>query len=422
MNESKLTKEMKRLLTFIFFFSQLHTLSADIHCNATKAHKSRTSIPWCILRNYEVTKPPFLDKPEGDQKMNLHFTFSVREISEIRDSDQVLKIPMYFTVTWEENRLIIDESHRSWEDDSTGPKGENTEEAETLNHLWRPNLEIYGLEDFQKHNILGEMAGLRITKDKRIKYDIKVTIEISCQMDFSEYPFDKHVCTFQVGSYFYDKNSMTCSSKFFDPSAESDFLERNLQHIVKFQKLSSSKKVVRLTSGEYSACGFEVLLQRKHEPLVYQVYIPCILFVTVSWISFIINPEVVPGRMSLLVILFLVIINVFNNVKASAPAAASSRLNAIDRFIVTCIFSIFSAIIEYAIVLSILTLRPNKESERNYNLSDGGNEDIKPKFWYKLLFIIENPRILDASSIIIFSSGFLLFNLHYWFIADYDKK
>ena len=35
MNESKLTKEMKRLLTFIFFFSQLHTLSADIHCNAT---------------------------------------------------------------------------------------------------------------------------------------------------------------------------------------------------------------------------------------------------------------------------------------------------------------------------------------------------------------------------------------------------
>ena len=130
-------------------------------------------------------------------------------------------------------------------------------------------------------------------------------------MDFSEYPFDKHVCTFQVGSCkkvtlildeaitkfsfldFYDKNSMTCSSKFFDPSAESDFLERNLQHIVKFQKLSSSKKVVRLTSGEYSACGFEVLLQRKHEPLVYQVYIPCILFVTVSWISFIINPEVI---------------------------------------------------------------------------------------------------------------------------------
>jgi len=352
--------------------------------------------------------------------MNLHFTFSIREISEVRDSDQVLKIPMYFTVAWEENRIIIDRDHRSWEDDSTGPKGEHTEEAETLNHLWRPNLEIYGLEDFQKHKILGEMAGLRITKDKVVKYDMKVTIEISCQMDFSEYPFDKHVCSFQVGSYFYNKNSMTCSSQYFDPSAESDFLERNLQHHIKFRNLTNKKQVVRLTSGEYAACGFEVLLKRKHEPLVYQVYIPCILFVTVSWISFIIDPKIVPGRMSLLVILFLVIINVFNNVKAGAPAAASNRLNAIDRFIVTCIFSIFSTIIEYAIVLSILTLRPDKECERHYNLSNDGSEDIKPTVWNKLFIIIENPRILDAVSIICFSSGFILFNLHYWFIANYD--
>ena len=79
--------------------------------------------------------------------MNLHFTFSIREISEVRDSEQVLRIPMYFTVTWEvcqesitnqqkikiidqENRLVVDKDHKSWDDDSTGPKNENTEEAE----------------------------------------------------------------------------------------------------------------------------------------------------------------------------------------------------------------------------------------------------------------------------------------------------
>ena len=40
--------------------------------------------------------------------MNLHFTFSIREISEIRDADQVLKIPMYFTVSWEVFWLVIE--------------------------------------------------------------------------------------------------------------------------------------------------------------------------------------------------------------------------------------------------------------------------------------------------------------------------
>ena len=42
------------------------------------------------------------------------------------------------------------------------------------------------------------MAGLRISRSKKITFDIKVTIEISCLMDFSDYPFDDHTCNFQV--------------------------------------------------------------------------------------------------------------------------------------------------------------------------------------------------------------------------------
>ena len=54
------------------------------------------------------------------------------------------------------------------------------------------------LQEFKKHHILNEMAGLRISRSKRITFDIKVTIEISCLMDFSDYPFDEHTCNFQV--------------------------------------------------------------------------------------------------------------------------------------------------------------------------------------------------------------------------------
>ncbi|XP_023322969.1 gamma-aminobutyric acid receptor subunit gamma-2 [Eurytemora carolleeae] len=269
------------------------------------------------------------------------------------------------------------------------------------------------------------MAGLRITMGKEVKYDIKVTIAISCQMDFSQYPFDSHLCTFQVGSYFYDKNSVTCTSEYFDPTRESDFLERNLQHSVEFRNLSAEKSEVRLTSGNYAACGFEIKLVRKHEPLMYQVYIPCVLFVTVSWISFIIDPKVVPGRMSLLSILFLVIINVFNNVRSNAPSSASSRLNAIDKFIMTCIFSIFSAIIEYAIVLSILWLRPEKppgETVYRFENTNGENAEVKPSLKARMAWVLEHPRVFDAFSIIIFPTFFFFFNIHYWFFANYQSS
>ena len=46
-----------------------------------------------------------------------------------------------------------------------------------------------------------------------------------------------------------------------------------------------------------------------------QVYLPSFMFVVTSWVSFLIKPEVVPGRMALLVTLFLVLINIFNSVR-----------------------------------------------------------------------------------------------------------
>jgi len=412
---------MNFLFLSIICFATFPSLQGTFYCNDTK-HGQIDEKAWCIPKEYDPQRPPFLYRDDGAKKMNLHFTFSIREISEVRDAEQVMKIPMYLAVEWKEVRLVINSNHFSWEDDSTGPKGENTEEAETMKHLWKPNLEIYGLEDFTTHKVLGEMAGLRITKEKYIKYDTKVTLEISCQMDFTMYPFDSHTCTFQVGSYFYDMNSITCSSQLIDPSIESDFVERNLQHIVGWRNLSEEKTVVRLTSGSYAACGFEILLTRKHEPLVYQVYIPCILFVTVSWISFIIDPKVVPGRMSLLVILFLVIINTFNAVKVNAPSSSSSSLNAIESFIVTCIFSIFSAIIEYAVILAILTLRTEPKAETSYSLASVNNENVEPSVWKRMNVLVNQPRIFDGASIVIFPVGFFLYNIHYWFIADYTYK
>ena len=53
--------------------------------------------------------------------------------------------------------------------------------------------------------------------------------------------------------------------------------------------------------------------------LRFTYYLPSTLFVITSWVSFLIPPEVVPGRMALLVTLFLVLINIFNNVTSITP-------------------------------------------------------------------------------------------------------
>eukprot|EP00090_Calanus_glacialis_P018175 TRINITY_DN28191_c0_g1_i1.p2 TRINITY_DN28191_c0_g1~~TRINITY_DN28191_c0_g1_i1.p2 ORF type:complete len:199 (-),score=36.95 TRINITY_DN28191_c0_g1_i1:8-523(-) len=59
--------------------------------------------------------------------------------------------------------------------------------------------------------------------------------------------------------------------------------------------------------------------------------------------------------MAMLVTLFLVLINIFNSVRENAPI--SSRLNAVDLYLVVCIFFVFAALLEYAAILLLLKKR-----------------------------------------------------------------
>ena len=165
--------------------------------------------------------------------------------------------------------------------------------------------------------------------------------------------------------------------------------------------------------------------------LMFQVYIPCILFVTVSWISFIIDPKVnntswifqnqlysegcswedvtschsLPchhqcfQQCQVFVCFYLIpsknIIIIF---RANAPAAASSQLNAIESFIVTCIFSIFSAIIEYAVVLAIITLRFVKYSSPFSNIFITEKNIISQKFLLSSKFLLQCLKCTTFSS------------------------
>ena len=45
-----------------------------------------------------------------------------------------------------------------------------------------------------------------------------------------------------------------------------------------------------------------------------------------SWISFVVPPDVIPGRMALLITLFLVLVNIFNSVTTNTPKAEGEQV------------------------------------------------------------------------------------------------
>ena len=153
-------------------------------------------------------------------------------------------------------------------------------------------------------------------------------------MNFDQYPLDKQRCPFRIGSYYSAEDTVNCTSVYeFDKDRQ-----RSLQYYLWIEPLPEEYHIFVYEKKRYAVCGVHILLDRTREQIFFQVYLTSTLFVVVSWVSFIIKPEVVPGRMGVLVTVFLVLINIFNNVKGNAPVSTS--LNAVDLYLIICIESV----------------------------------------------------------------------------------
>ena len=72
--------------------------------------------------------------------------------------------------------------------------------------------------------------------------------------------------------------------------------------------------------------------------------------------SFLVPPEAYPGRISLLLITFLAMINIFMSIMESTPI--SGQINKIQLWLLSCIGFVFWTVIEYAIILSLMRFAP----------------------------------------------------------------
>ena len=173
-----------------------------------------------------------------------------------------------------------------------------------------------------------------------------------------------------------------------------------------------------------------------------EAYAPAILFVVLSWLSFTIKPDAIPGRMMLLLNTCLILVILVTDIKSNSPDV--TRINKIDIYIGTCIIHVFGALLEYAILLILMKtfnlewkpkenqdefeiLRHTVKFSKEDNLAS--SKDITQKVQnYVYLSKKSTPcfksisnyifHSLDWISLFLFPLSFTIFNVYYW--NDYE--
>ena len=132
-------------------------------------------------------------------------------------------------------------------------------------------------------------------------------------MDFRLYPLDTQTCLCGMGS-----RNMPDNLRVYSASYDIHQLvdkERWDNSQIKLFDLTAEEQKGIYSEGNFSIAGFRISFQRHTMPFILAYYLPCAGMVVLSWLSFIIPPSAVPGRITLLVTLFLVLISYFGTIQ-----------------------------------------------------------------------------------------------------------
>uniref|UniRef100_A0A3B5AEG9 Glycine receptor, alpha 1 n=1 Tax=Stegastes partitus TaxID=144197 RepID=A0A3B5AEG9_9TELE len=275
----------------------------------------------------------------------------------------------------------------------------------------------------------------------------RITLVLACPMDLKNFPMDVQTCIMQLESFGYTMNDLIFEWDEKGAVQVADGLTLP-QFILKEEKdLRYCTK--HYNTGKFTCIEARFHLERQMGYYLIQMYIPSLLIVILSWVSFWINMDAAPARVGLGITTVLTMTTQSSGSRASLPKV--SYVKAIDIWMAVCLLFVFSALLEYAAVnfiarqhKELLRFRRRRRHMKEDETGEGrfsfpgygmgpaclqakdgmaikGNNNNAPASAapeksieeMKKLFISRAKRI-DTVSRVAFPLVFLIFNIFYW--------
>lgn len=276
----------------------------------------------------------------NDQPTIVDFHVTVMGLDSIDETSMTYAADIFFAQTWKDHRLRLPENMTS---------DYRLLEVDWLKHMWRPDSFFKNAKSvtFQTMTIPNHYVWL--SKEKAILYMVKLTLRLSCAMNFLIYPHDTQECKLQMESL-----SHTTDDLIFQWNTD---LPLEVDENIELPQLELVQNSTADCTHVYSTGNFTCLevifkLKRRLGYHLFNTYIPTCLIVIMSWVSFWIKPDAAPARVTLGVTSLLTLST--QHAKSQAQLPPVSYLKAVDAFMSVCTVFVFMALMEYCLVNIVL--------------------------------------------------------------------
>ena len=240
----------------------------------------------------------------------------------------------------------------SWEDYRLTPpaqsmRGNFVEIAPTAkDSIWLPDLYIPNAASVISPVIFVPSTSFRMYNNATLFANQYLLLELACPFNYALFPMDVQVCDVALQSFGRNPCELNLTWSENNPLSYSTSTLSQFSYEIHRASASAYSRTFRSGSKgplERAQVHMYVILKRQIMFYMMQIYIPSILFVVVSWVSFLIPAEMAQGRMLLTITTMLTMVSLFAAGSEYVPKA--SYVKAIDVWMCLCTFLSFFAVV-----------------------------------------------------------------------------
>ncbi|XP_014210659.1 glycine receptor subunit alpha-2 isoform X3 [Copidosoma floridanum] len=303
------------------------------------------------MHNLLPEDPMLYDKMRPPKKDNaatiVYFHVTVMGLDSIDENAMTYTADIFFAQTWKDNRLRLPENMTS---------EYRLLEVDWLKQMWRPDSFFKNAKSVTFQTMTIPNHYLWLYKDKTILYMVKLTLKLSCAMNFLIYPHDTQECKLQMESLSHTTDEMIFQWDPDVPLVVDESIELPQSELIKNYTADCTQVY---STGNFTCLEVIFVLKRRLGYYLFHTYVPTCLIVIMSWVSFWIKPEAAPARVTLGVTSLLTLSTQHAKSQASLPPV--SYLKAVDAFMSVCTIFVFMALMEYCLVNIVLIMGETSE-------------------------------------------------------------
>ncbi|KAH8421373.1 hypothetical protein KR009_003280, partial [Drosophila setifemur] len=283
-----------------------------------------------LLKHYEQSQLP----THGQSLPTVVRTnILIRSMGPVSELGMDYSMDCYFRQYWRDKRLSF-----------KGPIKSLSLSIKMLDKIWRPDTYFYNGKHSHIHTITVPNKLLRLDQNGGILYSMRLTIKATCPMELKNFPMDRQSCPLVIGSYGYTNRQLVYEWQNHDDAVT--FVPGMTLNQFDLISMMHRNSTSRRREGDFSVLHVAFNLKRHTGYFLIQVYVPCILIVVLSWVSFWIHREATSDRVGLCVTAVLTLSTISLDSRTDLPKVKYAT--ALDWFLLMSFLYCIATLLEFA--------------------------------------------------------------------------